>query len=134
MPQLRHVEWFGFTVADLVYPFFLFLSGVSWGFSEHWAALHQRPIRGARAGGRADLIGDVADGYYDRILGVWTQRSIEIAARLVRGLFPDADSTDTVDAWLIANPDAPGALRRIVVEQRDHLARELRVRAGQPTD
>ncbi len=36
-----------------------------------------------------------------------------------------------VDAWLAENTDAPGALRRLVIEQRDHLARDLRVRALQ---
>ena len=89
-------------------------------------------IRGARAGGRSDLLKAVADTYFDRILDVWSARSIEIAARLVRGLFPDDETTDAVDAWLAAHPDAPGALRRIVIEQRDHLARDLRVRALQP--
>ncbi|MCR2818710.1 aminopeptidase N [Microbacterium sp. zg.Y1090] len=88
-------------------------------------------IRGARAGGRNDLLESVADGYFDRILEVWSTRSIEIAARLVRGLFPDGETTDAVDAWLAAHRDAPGALRRIVVEQRDHLARDLRVRSVQ---
>ncbi|WP_394279928.1 aminopeptidase N [Microbacterium sp.] len=88
-------------------------------------------IRGARAGGRDDLLGSVTDGYFDRILDVWSARSIEIAGRLVRGLFPDAETTDAADSWLAVHPDAPAALRRIVLEQRDHLARDLRVRAAQ---
>ena len=50
----------------------------------------------------------------------------------MRGLFPEAASLDRVDAWLAANGDAPAALRRIVIEERDHLARALRVRAAQP--
>ena len=45
-------------------------------------------------------------------------------------LYVPTDSLDQVDAWLAENADAPGALRRLVVEQRDHLARDLRVRAG----
>jgi aminopeptidase N len=89
-------------------------------------------IRGARAGERRDLLADFDDDYFSRIGEVWSSRSIEIAARLVRGLFPAASDTGAVDAWLDAHPDAPGSLRRIVVEQRDHLARDLRVRASQP--
>ncbi|WP_405372917.1 MULTISPECIES: aminopeptidase N [unclassified Microbacterium] len=88
-------------------------------------------IRGARAGGRRDLVAGFDADYFARIRPVWTERSIEIAARLVRGLFPAAGSTAPVDAWLEENLDAPGSLRRIVIEQRDHLARDLRVRAAQ---
>lgn len=43
--------------------------------------------------------------------------------------FPASDSVDSVDSWLAANVDAPGALCRLVTEQRDHLARDLRIRA-----
>ena len=84
-----------------------------------------------RAGGRRDLIAAFDEEYFARIRGVWEERSIEIATRLVRGLFPERDSLDLVDGWLANNEDAPAALRRIVVEQRDHLARDLRVRAVQ---
>ncbi|WP_413353460.1 aminopeptidase N [Microbacterium sp. 1P06AB] len=89
-------------------------------------------IRGARAGKSRDLVAEFDEEYFERILPAWRSRSIEIAARLVRGLFPAADDTAAVDAWLDAHPDAPGSLRRIVIEQRDHLARDLRVREAQP--
>ncbi len=89
-------------------------------------------IAGIRAGGRRDLIEAFDDDYFTRILSTWGQRSIEIARRLVTGLFPASRSLDAVDAWLAEHPDAPGALRRIVMEQRDGLARDLRVRAAQP--
>ncbi|KJL28120.1 aminopeptidase N [Microbacterium oxydans] len=86
-------------------------------------------IAGFRAGGRRDLIERFDAEYFDRIGAVWGTRSIELAKRLVIGLFPATDSTDRVDAWLAENEDAPAALRRIVIEQRDHLERELGVRA-----
>ena len=89
-------------------------------------------IAGVRAGGRRDLVAAFDDEYFQRIRGVWSRRSIEIAARLVRGLFPEDESLEPVDTWLAQNGDAPAALRRIVMEQRDHLARDLRVRAAQP--
>ncbi|WP_029150800.1 aminopeptidase N [Microbacterium indicum] len=87
-------------------------------------------IDGVRAGGRRDLVAGFDDDYFARIRPTWAERSIEIARRLVRGLFPAGDSLEKVDAWLAANDDAPGSLRRLVIEQRDHLARDLRVRAA----
>ncbi len=72
---------------------------------------------------------------------MWESRSIEIAGRIVRGLYPLAQDlpADTLpgkhpvvlrtDAWLEANTDAPRALRRIVVEQRSHLLRALTAQA-----
>ncbi|MFD3745645.1 aminopeptidase N [Nocardia sp. NPDC058633] len=86
-------------------------------------------IDGVRAGRRRDLIARYDDAYFAKLRAVWDQRSIEIARRLVVGLFPAADALEGVDRWLAENTDAPGALRRLVIEQRDHLARDLRVRA-----
>ena len=96
--------------------------------NDHLAAT----IAGVRAGDRRDLIADLDDEYFARIRPTWAARSIEIARRLVVGLFPAAESLDQVDAWLTQNQDAPAALRRLVIEQRDGLARDLRVRAAQP--
>ncbi|WP_328713683.1 aminopeptidase N [Nocardia salmonicida] len=86
-------------------------------------------IEGIRAGQRRDLTARYDDEYFAALRAVWDQRSIEIARRIVVGLFPAADSLDGVDRWLATNADAPGALRRLIIEQRDHLARDLRVRA-----
>ncbi|GAA4484052.1 aminopeptidase N [Rhodococcus olei] len=87
-------------------------------------------IGGFRAGERRDLLARHDDAYFASIAEVWARRSIEIARRIVVGLFPASDSLDAVDDWLAAQGDAPAALRRLVVEQRDHLARDLRVRAA----
>jgi len=87
-------------------------------------------ISGIVSGGRRDLVEAFDADYFARLRDVWAVRSIEIARRLVRDLFPQRGSLGLADAWLEANGDAPGALRRIVVEQRDHLARDLRVRAA----
>jgi aminopeptidase N len=88
-------------------------------------------IAGVRAGGRRDLISGFDADYFSRIRDVWSTRSIEIARRLVHGLFPAAESLEPVDTWLAGNADAPAALRRLVVEERDRLSRALRVRAAQ---
>ncbi|MCX5042179.1 aminopeptidase N [Aldersonia sp. NBC_00410] len=86
-------------------------------------------IAGFRTGGRRDLVARFDTQYFAALRGVWEQRSIEIARRIVLGLFPASDGLDAVDTWLEANAEAPAALRRLVIEQRDHLARDLRVRA-----
>lgn len=88
-------------------------------------------IGGFRAGGRRDLIASFDEEYYERIRDVWSTRSIELAQRLVIGLFPTSPTTSRADAWLEQNADAPGALRRLVIECRDDLARDIRVRAAQ---
>ncbi|MGW5339306.1 aminopeptidase N [Rhodococcus pyridinivorans] len=84
-------------------------------------------IAGFRAGERRDLISAYDTDYFAVLCETWTSRSIEIARRIVVGLFPAADSLEPVDTWLEAHTDAPAALRRLVIEQRDHLARDLRV-------
>jgi aminopeptidase N len=89
-------------------------------------------ITGVRAGGRRDLVSRFDGVYFARIRSVWETRSIELARRLVRGLFPHSDDLELVDRWLRDNDDAPAALRRLVIEQRDGLARALRVRSAQP--
>ncbi|NYD79833.1 aminopeptidase N [Arthrobacter cupressi] len=79
--------------------------------------------------------------YFDCLERVWRERSIEIAGRIVRGLFPAGqdltEGTDPeehpvllrTDTWLAAHAEAPRALRRIVLEQRDNLLRALRAQA-----
>ncbi|WP_295010938.1 aminopeptidase N [uncultured Microbacterium sp.] len=88
-------------------------------------------IAGFGAGGRRDLVESFDAEYFERIGPAWADRSIEIARRLVIGLYPDSPTTALVDAWLAENGDAPAALRRLVVEQRDHQQRAIRVRAAQ---
>ncbi|MEH0109856.1 aminopeptidase N [Tersicoccus sp. MR15.9] len=80
--------------------------------------------------------------YFASVSDWWEGRSIEMASRLVRGLFPPAQEltpgTEPAEhpvvvragAWLDANPDAPAALRRILVEEQDGLLRALRAQAA----
>ncbi|OUS95373.1 aminopeptidase N [Rhodococcus sp. NCIMB 12038] len=86
-------------------------------------------IAGFRAGARHDLVAGYAADYFASIRSVWETRSIEIARRIVVGLFPADTSLDAADGWRDANADAPAALHRLVLEQRDHLARDLRAQA-----
>ncbi|NNC13132.1 aminopeptidase N [Planctomonas sp. JC2975] len=87
-------------------------------------------IAGFRAGAARDLTVAHDPEYFASLTDVWTTRSIELAERIVVGLFPKSESTDAVDAWIADNADAPAALRRLVLERRDDLARDLLVRAA----
>jgi aminopeptidase N len=84
---------------------------------------------------------EYAQRYFAALTGWWASRTQTMATVLVRGLFPDGslDPSGRPDGhpvvrqargWLAAHPDAPAALRRIVVEQLDDLERALRAQAA----
>ena len=84
--------------------------------------------------GRADqrqLLPPFVEPYFTRLDAVWAERTIENAARIASLGFPnllvEQGTLDRADAWL-AGEHAP-ALRRLVLEQRDDLARALAARA-----
>lgn len=89
-----------------------------------------------------ELLEPYVEPYFACLREIWDGRSIEIASRIVRGLFPlEQDLAEGMkpaehpvlrrtDAWLDANGDAPHGLRRIIVEQRDHLLRALTAQAA----
>jgi len=90
----------------------------------------------------AAMLEPYVEPYFDSLEKVWAERSIEIAGRIVRGLFPAAqDLGDGIeparhpvvlrtDEWLAEHGDAPRALRRIIIEQRSHLLRALTAQAA----
>ncbi|MFF4319955.1 aminopeptidase N [Streptomyces sp. NPDC001568] len=96
-------------------------------------ALVEATISGMQQASQRDLLAAYADRYFEVIERVWADRSIQIGIHVVRGLYPSLqDSQATVeatDAWLTAHPDAAPALRRLVLESRDDLARALRAQA-----
>ncbi|MEU5607434.1 aminopeptidase N [Streptomyces sparsogenes] len=97
-------------------------------------ALVEATIAGFAQPSQAELLAPYAERYFSVIERVWRERSIEIAMSIVRGLFPaqgDTATLEAADAWLAGHPDAPPALRRLVLEARDDLARALR---GQECD
>ncbi len=98
-------------------------------------ALVEATIAGFDQPNQRELLGPYAPRYFEAIERIWQERSIEIAMAIVRGLFPstqgDATTLAAADAWLTGHPEAPPALRRLVLESRDDLARTLR---GQECD
>ncbi|NUP75370.1 MAG: aminopeptidase N [Sinomonas sp.] len=87
--------------------------------------------------GPAELRRPYREPYFEVLERVWAERSNEIASRIVRGLYPSDEELEPggaaeenallrqTDSWLASHPDAPPALRRLIVEQRDHLRRAL---------
>ncbi len=79
----------------------------------------------------AELLRPFVDRYFAAIEDVWSTRTNEIAQQIVIGLYPtrlaDQALVDSSDAWLAEHPDAVPALRRLVSENRDGVARALRV-------
>ncbi|WP_427017922.1 aminopeptidase N [Pseudarthrobacter sp. P1] len=91
--------------------------------------------------GSHELLDPYIEPYFEALAGLWADRSIEIASRLVRGLYPatadlapgqlpaDHAVVARTDEWLAGHADAPAGLRRIVLEQREHLLRALRAQS-----
>ncbi|WP_460599869.1 aminopeptidase N [Flexivirga lutea] len=100
----------------------------------------QRALLAGFAAGDQALTEEFRTPYFEQLDQWWRDQTMVMAARLVAGAFPrtsvaDGDVTDNpvvaaADEWLGTHPDAPNALRRIVIEQLDHTKRQLRAQAG----
>jgi aminopeptidase N len=117
----------------------------AWNEAVHGTSLSNQLLSATIAGfntGPASLLADFIDRYFESLEQVWASRSIEIASRIVRGLYPagqDLDGQDATpetnavivrtDSWLAGHPEAPRALRRIIIEQRSLLHRALTAQA-----
>ncbi|MEU1124477.1 aminopeptidase N [Streptomyces sp. NPDC005899] len=98
-------------------------------------ALAGATISGFAQPSQRELLAPYTAAYFEAIERVWAERSIQIAMDVVKGLFPglrdDPATLAATDAWLTSHPAAAPALRRLVLEARDDLARALR---GQECD
>ncbi|MFD6167577.1 aminopeptidase N [Streptomyces coeruleorubidus] len=98
-------------------------------------AMVEATIAGFSQGSQRELLAPYAEKYFAAIERVWAERSIQIGMHVVQGMFPSLqqsrETLDATDAWLEAHREAAPALRRLVLEARDDLARALR---GQDCD
>ena len=78
----------------------------------------------------AHLTEAFAQEYFDSLAKLWEEHPIEIANRLVRGLYPDLAMADAATSEFLAT-ERPRALRRVLLECQDALRRAQRVRAAQ---
>ncbi|MFC4369696.1 aminopeptidase N [Citricoccus nitrophenolicus] len=96
---------------------------------------------------RPDLAEPYEDRFWTALEAVWSNRSNGLASRTLHGLFPSRQDAipGTVEGqrnhpvavaaqtWLDGHPEAPRALRRIILEETDDLLRSLRAQAANRT-
>jgi aminopeptidase N len=74
------------------------------------------------------LLAPQLEPYFAMLQEVWSTRSYNMAAAIIRGLYPaplaDAALVEASRAWLAAN-DGPPALRRIIVEELSRVERAI---------
>ncbi|WP_328338759.1 aminopeptidase N [Streptomyces violaceus] len=96
-------------------------------------AMVEATISGFEQGSQRELLAPYAEKYFAAIERVWAERSIQIGMHVVQGLFPSLqqsqETLDAADAWLESHREAAPALRRLVLEAQDDLARALRGQA-----
>jgi aminopeptidase N len=90
----------------------------------------QQEATAAEQADQAELLVPYAEKYFASIERLWAERTNETAQNIVIGFFPtllaEQSTVDTADAWLAGHRDAAPALRRLVLEARDGVARALR--------
>jgi aminopeptidase N len=121
------------------------VKAAAWQEAVHGTALSNQQLSATISGfttAPAGLLDPYVEPYFECLRDVWDGRSIEIASRIVRGLFPlnqdlaegmapaDHPVLRRTDDWLAAHADGPRALRRIIVEQRSLLLRALTAQAA----
>ncbi|MFJ8711984.1 aminopeptidase N [Streptomyces violaceus] len=96
-------------------------------------AMVEATISGFEQGSQRELLAPYTEKYFAAIERVWAERSIQIGMHVVQGLFPSLqqsqETLDAADAWLESHREAAPALRRLVLEAQDDLARALRGQA-----
>jgi aminopeptidase N len=96
-------------------------------------AMVEATISGFEQGSQRELLAPYTEKYFAAIERVWAERSIQIGMHVVQGLFPSfqqsQETLDAADAWLESHREAAPALRRLVLEAQDDLARALRGQA-----
>jgi aminopeptidase N len=80
---------------------------------------------------QSELLTPFIDQYFSMLIDLWNTKGYEIAETTATLLFPGFNVSDSTLAktqnWLdVTGKDAPGALRRVIIEGRDALARSLR--------
>jgi aminopeptidase N len=82
---------------------------------------------------QTDLLEPYVSRYFDVLAQVWHSRTFEIARNIATGLYPrwrvEPDTIERTDA-LLARPDLPAGLRRLLVEARDDVRRAIHARAA----
>ena len=80
------------------------------------------------------LLEPYAEKYFEAVPGIVKERTHALAQQIVVGLYPaqltNQATVDRTDEFLAALPEESAALRRMMLENRDAVARALRARAA----
>ena len=93
--------------------------------------IHAYTCRGFNVALQRDLVAPFVDQYFGILIDLWNTKGYEIAETTATMLFPSfivtEDTLAKAQKWLdVTGKDAPNALRRVITEGRDALARSLR--------
>ncbi len=95
-------------------------------------ALQAAVIGGFAQPEQGELLRAYVEPYFACLVDVWKNRTHEIAGNIVEGLYPAAlveqSTLDRTDSYLADTADVPPALRRLLLEGKDSIARALRGR------
>jgi aminopeptidase N len=96
-------------------------------------AIQTATIAGFAQPHQGELLEPYVERYFAVIKDIWGSRTNETAQNIVVGLYPSLlaseELLDRTDKWLEEERAAPPALRRLVLESRDGVARALRAQA-----
>ncbi|WP_115788704.1 aminopeptidase N [Arthrobacter silvisoli] len=80
------------------------------------------------------LLEPYAEKYFEAVPEIFAKRTHALAQQIIVGLYPaqltTQDTVDRTDAFLASLPEESAALRRMMLENRDGVARALRARAA----
>jgi aminopeptidase N len=93
--------------------------------------IHAYTCRGFNVAMQSELLTPFIDQYFAILVDLWNTKGYEIAETTATMLFPSfvvtEDTLAKAQKWLdVTGKDAPNALRRVITEGRDALARSLR--------
>ncbi|MDQ4492360.1 aminopeptidase N [Sinomonas sp. ASV486] len=97
-------------------------------------AIQQAAVNGFVRTHDAALLAPYAEKYFAAVPGIVAERTHALAQQIVVGLYPAQQTTpatlEATDAFLAALGDDQAALRRMMLENRDGVARALRAQAA----
>ena len=96
--------------------------------------IHSYTCRGFNVAMQSELLTPFVDQYFAILIDLWTTAGYEIAETTATMLFPSfvvsEETLAKAQKWIDATgKDAPSALRRVIIEGRDGLARSLRAQS-----
>ncbi|WP_336853326.1 aminopeptidase N [Sinomonas albida] len=97
-------------------------------------AVQQAAVNGFIRVHDAELISPYAEKYFEAVPGIVAERTHALAKQIVVGLYPARQTTaatlERTDAFIASLGEDQGALRRMMLENRDGVARALRAQAA----